>query len=384
MRKVTVVGASLAGLNAARSLRTQGFDGALTIVGAEHHPPYDRPPLSKEFLLGKATPAELALHEDDIDADLDADWRLGTPATGLDTRRRVVHLADGTELASDGVVVATGAAPRALPGAEGLSGVHVLRTLDDAEALRADLNTGTPRIAVVGGSFIGAEIAASCAALGLEVTVVEASAAPLAPVLGQEMAAHCAALHRENGVRLLCGARVARLLGQGKVTGVELDDGRHVPADVVVAGIGVRPNTAWLTGSGVDLGDGVLCDTGCRTSVPGVVAVGDVARLCRSGGGSARIEHWSSANLQPAVAVRNLLAGATVEEYQRKPYFWSDQYGVRLQFAGTTGPGDTVRVVEGDPDERSFAAVYEHGDTVTAVLAMNRPRPFTRLRRSLA
>lgn len=382
MRTVTVVGASLAGLSAARALRSQGFEGALTVVGEEPRPPYDRPPLSKDFLLGKAAVADLALDDED-DAGLDIRWRLGTRATGLAPERRAVLLADGTEIASDGVVIATGAAPLQLPGSGGLTGVHVLRTLDDAEALRADLMAGTPRVAVVGASFIGAEIASSCAALGLDVTVIEAAATPLAAVLGEEIATHCAALHGEGGVRLLCGTRVARLLGADRVTGVELADGHQIPADVVVVGIGVRPNTEWLSDSGIELGDGVLCDAGCRTSLPSVVAVGDVARLRRADGGTARIEHWSNANDQPAIAARNLLAGATVEEFRRVPYFWSDQYGLRLQFAGVRRVDDEVRVVDGDPAERSFAAVYERDGAITAAFAMNRPRPFTRLRRQV-
>ncbi|MFC3996698.1 NAD(P)/FAD-dependent oxidoreductase [Nocardiopsis sediminis] len=384
MKAVTVVGASLAGLGAARALREQGFDGTLTVVGEEPHPPYDRPPLSKDFLLGKAGPADLALHDDHGDSGLDIRWRLGTRATGLDPRRRAVLLADGSEVAGDGVVIATGATPRRLPGPGPQAGVHVLRTLDDAEALRDDLAAGTPRVAVVGGSFIGAEIASSCSALGLEVTVIEAAPLPLAPVLGEEMAAHCTALHADAGVRLLCGTGVARLLGADRVTGVELADGRRIPADVVVVGIGVRPATGWLAGSGVDVDDGVVCDSGCRTSVPGVVAAGDVARLPAPGGGSARAEHWSNASDQPAVAVRNLLAGATVQDYRRTPYFWSDQYGVRIQFAGAARPGDTVRVVDGAPADRSFAAVYERDGAVTAAIALNRPRPFTRLRRTIA
>jgi NADPH-dependent 2,4-dienoyl-CoA reductase/sulfur reductase-like enzyme len=376
---VAVVGASLAGLGAARALRAQGFDGALTLVGAEPHPPYDRPPLSKAVLLGTAGPADLDLC-DPADADLAAGWRLGVPATGLDRHRRSVLLADGTEVRADGVVVATGALPRRLPGPP-LAGVHVLRTREDAAALRGALTSG-PRVVVVGGGFIGAEAASACAALGLDTTVVEATPLPLAGVLGAEMAAHCADLHAAAGVRLLCGTGVARLLGTGRVRAVELADGRRLPADTVVAGIGAVPAADWLAGSGVAVADGVVCDGGGRTSVPGVVAVGDVARW-RTPGGSVRAEHWTAAVEQPAVAVRNLLAGATVAEYRRPPYFWSDQYGVRVQFAGRRAPGDTVRVVEGDPAQRSFAAVYERAGAAAAVLAVDRARAFTRLRRTL-
>ncbi|MFC7327116.1 NAD(P)/FAD-dependent oxidoreductase [Marinactinospora rubrisoli] len=384
MRSVTVVGASLAGLTAARALRDQGFDGRLTVVGAERHRPYDRPPLSKDFLLGRTGAADLALHDDEEEAALAIEWVLGRPAVALDPRRRAVRLADGREIVSDGLVIATGAAARRLPGAD-MAGVHTLRTLDDAEALRAGLSRGRPSVVIVGGSFIGAEIASSCAALGLDVTVVEAAPLPLAPVLGTPMARVCAGLHADHGVRLMCGVQVAGLAGGSRVTGVRLADGRVVRADVVVMGVGVRPGTDWLAGSGVRTADGVVCDPGCRTSVPGVVAAGDVARLQWPGRSPGRrVEHWSNATEQPVTAVRNLLAGALVEESRHVPYFWSDQYGVRLQFAGAAGPGDEVRVEEGDPRERSFAAVYLRDGEVRAVLAMNRPRPFARLRRRIS
>ncbi|MBV2363693.1 NAD(P)/FAD-dependent oxidoreductase [Streptomonospora nanhaiensis] len=383
MKAVTVVGASLAGLAAARALREQGYTGALTVVGAERHAPYDRPPLSKDFLLGKAEAADLALTAED-DSDLDVRWRLGARAVALEPRRRAVVLADGTEVASDAVVVATGAAALPLPGAPRLAGVHTLRTLDDAEALRAELASGSPRVAVVGGSFIGAEIASACAALGLETTVVEAAAAPLEHVLGPEVAAAVAGLHAANGVRLLCGTPVAALAGADRVTGLVLADGRTVLADVVVVGIGARPATDWLTGSGLELDRGVVCDPGLRTALPGVVAVGDAARVRRADGTTTRAEHWSAANDQPPVAVRNLLAGRTVAAYARVPYFWSDQYGRRLQFAGETRPGDTLRVVDGALAESAFAAVYERGGRAVAAVALDRPRAFTRLRKGLA
>ncbi|MFD0776778.1 FAD-dependent oxidoreductase, partial [Streptomonospora algeriensis] len=240
-----------------------------------------------------------------------------------------------------------------------------------------------PRVAVIGGSFIGAEIASACSALGLDTTVVEALPAPLEPVLGPCVARVAAGLHADNGVRLLCGIPVSGLRGHGRVTGVDLADGTVVPADVVVMGIGAKPATAWLEGSGLELDDGVVCGTGLLTGVGGVAAVGDVARLRDADGTSFRPEHWTAAAQQPAVAAANLLAGSTVQEYRRAPYFWSDQYGVRLQFAGRAGPADEVRVVEGSLEERSFAAVYERDGAVTAAAAMDRPRSFTRLRRSI-
>jgi len=394
MRTVTVVGASLAGLHAARGLRDQGFDGRLVIVGEERHRPYDRPPLSKTFLTGEGLTAEsepdgglgpLALTDADDEAELDAEWLLGVRADRLDPSAGAVGLADGRTLRTDGVVIATGAAPRTLR-ATALPGVHTLRTLDDARWLRAELRAGAARVVVIGAGFIGAEVASSCASLGLDVTVVEAAPLPLVPQLGERMAQVCASLHAAHGVTLLCGTGVATLRGTDRVTGVELADGRVLPADVVVVGVGVRPVTGWLEDSGLALDDGVLCDEGCATALPGVVAVGDVARLARPGtAATVRAEHWTSAAEQGAVAARNLLAGTTLEPFGALPYFWSDQYGARIQFAGRREPGDTVRIAEGDPGTGGgFLAVYEREGTPTAVLAVNRPKPFTRLRRELA
>ncbi|QEV22111.1 NAD(P)/FAD-dependent oxidoreductase [Streptomyces alboniger] len=387
MRAVTVVGASLAGLYAARELRAQGFDGRLVVVGAEPHHPYDRPPLSKGFLTGDCAEPQLALSDAEEAAELDAEWILGARAHALDARGRTVVLDDGRTLASDGVVIATGAFARHLPG-PALTGVHTLRTLDDARALRRALVHGPRRVVVIGGGFIGAETASSCVALGHDVTVVEAAQLPLAAQLGAEMAFVCAGLHARGGARLLTGAGVTALrgagpttLGGGAVTAVELSDGRLLPADVVVVGIGAAPNTGWLTGSPLALDDGVLCDDGCVTTLPQVVAVGDVARV-----GGDRAEHWTSATEQPRVAVRNLLARHTVETARPLPYFWSDQYGSRLQFAGRRGEGDTVRIVEGSPDALGgggFLAVYERAGRTTAVLALDRARPFTKVRRAL-
>ncbi|MGW9077042.1 NAD(P)/FAD-dependent oxidoreductase [Streptomyces kronopolitis] len=381
MKSVAVIGASLAGLHAARALRTEGFDGRLVIVGDEHHGPYDRPPLSKGLLTGATGPDQLALADAEEIAELDAEWLLGTEATGLDTGGRAVLLDGGRRLATDGVVLATGAAPLRLPG-PAPAGAHTLRTLDDAQALRADLTRGPVRVVVIGGGFIGAEVASSCAALGHHVTVVEAAPLPLVPQLGDAMAGVCAALHADHGVTLRTGTGVSRLHGEGaggRVSGVELADGRLLPAEVVVTGIGVRPRTAWLAGSGLPLDDGVRCDAGCATPLPQVVAVGDVARV-----DGTRAEHWTSATEQAATAAHNLLAGRTARTHRSVPYFWSDQYGVRIQFAGRRLPGDTPRVLEGSPDDRSFLACYERDGHPTAVLALNRPRPFMRLRRTLA
>lgn len=379
MRTVVVVGAALAGLNAARALREQHFAGRVVVVGAEEHPPYDRPPLSKAFLAGEVGVDDIALAEP-ADAGLELDWRLGVTATGLDRARRAVLLDSGEELAADGIVLATGARARALPGPR-LAGVHTLRTLDDAAALRAALVPGS-RLVVVGAGLIGAEVASTARTLGVEVTVVEAGAAPLAAVLGPEIGAVCAGLHAEHGVRLIAGVAVREAFGDARVRGLRLADGRTLPADTVVAGIGALPNVEWLAGSGIGAdGSGVRTDAGGATNVPAVVAAGDCACAASAfAGGPLRQEHWTNAAQQPATAVATLL-GRPAPQPPAAPYFWSDQYGVRLQYAGHHRPGDAVEVVEGDLDSRRFVAAYRRGEDTVAVVAMNQPRLFGKWRR---
>ncbi|MFI1711924.1 NAD(P)/FAD-dependent oxidoreductase [Streptomyces griseoruber] len=384
MRSITVVGASLAGLSTVRALRTDGYDGEIVVVGEERHTPYDRPPLSKDFLKGNVDAAALSLGDTEEYADLDVQWLLGERAVRLDPGARTVTLAGGRHVRTHGVVIATGAAARTLPGTDGLVGVHTLRTLDDALALRAELTNGRPRLVVIGAGFIGAEVASTARGLGLDVTVVEALGIPLERQLGREMGLVCSSLHTDHGVRLLCGTGVAGLLGEGRVTGVRLADGRVLPADVVVVGVGVRPATDWLAGSGVPVDDGVVCDAGCATGVPGVVAVGDVARCPHPfTGRHARIEHWSNAGEHAKTAARTLLTGVSAPAPATAPYFWSDQYGVRIQLAGYVAPGAEPEVVEGDPGSRSFTAVYRREGTPVAVLSLNQPKFFNRLRRTL-
>ncbi|MBV7695630.1 NAD(P)/FAD-dependent oxidoreductase [Streptomyces sp. TRM70350] len=383
MRTVAVVGASLAGLSAARSLRKQGYDGRLVLIGDELHRPYDRPPLSKEFLSGTLGEAELALEADD--EDLGAEWLLGVRATGLDHARRAVRLGDGREVPADGVVIATGAAARTLPGSEGLAGVHTLRTLDDARALRDELARGG-RLVVIGGGFIGAEVASTAYALGLDVTVVEAAATPLAGPLGETMGAVVSALHADHGVRLECGVGVKGLSGETRVDAVLLEDGRSIPADIVVVGVGARPNVEWLEGSGIALDNGVKCGADGRTSLAGVVAVGDCANWYDPRAGHhRRVEHWTGARERPDAAVATLLAGGAVEPgVPRPPYFWSDQYGVKIQFAGHAAGADSVSIEAGAADDRDVLAVYRRAGNPVAVLGMNQPRLFTRWRKQLA
>ena len=375
------MGGSLAGLSAARALRQLGFDGRLSVVGAEWRRPYDRPPLSKAFLAGTAEVADLSLEA--AGEDLAADWRLGSTAVALRPSEQTVELADGSRLRADGVVLASGASP-VKPFPPGLVGVHTLRTLDDAIALRAELLPGV-RIVVVGAGFIGAEVASTANGLGLDVTVVEASPVPLAGPLGREMGAAVGALHTAHGVRLVTGVGVQGLSGTGRVDAVALGDGRSLPADVVVVGVGVRPNVGWLTGSGLDLTNGVLCDSIGATPIREVVAVGDCATWFDPAlGGHHRLEHWTGARERAAIAVAGLLSGGTDRRTERPPYFWSDQYGQTIQVAGHTRGFTSVAVEEGSLADGQFLAVYRIGDEPVAVLAIGHPKPFMRWRKLLA
>lgn len=383
MKHIAIVGASLAGLSAARALRAQGFDGQLTVVGDEAARPYDRPPLSKEFLSGAVTEADLALESDDD--DLQARWLLGVAATRLDSRSGTVELGDGSRIAADGVVIATGSRARRWPGTAEMSGVHVIRTIDDAIALRAQLQPGA-RLVVIGAGFIGAEVASTARKLGLDVTVVEAAPTPLQVQLGQWLGGVVAGAHAANGTTLICGVGVAGLSSAGgRVTGVDLADGRRLPADVVVVGIGGVPNIEWLQDSGLELGNGVQCGANGQTSLPNVVAVGDCAAWHDSSTGARhRVEHWTGALERPAVAVAALLSGGLGPDTAVKaPYFWSDQYGSRIQFAGLAAPDDEVTIEEGSCEDRCLLATYRRDGRLVAVLGVDQPRLFTRWRRQL-
>ncbi|MDP9093131.1 MAG: FAD-dependent oxidoreductase, partial [Actinomycetota bacterium] len=366
---------SLAGLSAAETLRKDGYDGQLVVVGQEHVRPYDRPPLSKQILRGEWEPHHLFLRDDAHLDKLDVDWKLGQRAAGLDLDARAVILDNGETVPFDGLVVATGATPRRLPGSADLEGVHVLRTLDDALAIRVQLE-GRPRVCVVGGGFIGAEVAAACRARGLDVTVVEALAAPLAHVLPTELASACSALHLDHGVDLRCGTTVAGFEGNRRVEAVRLDGGETVPADVVVVGIGVIPETAWLASSGLAIDNGVLCDATLATTAPGVVAAGDVARWPNVlFGEMMRIEHWTNAIDQGAAAARRLLLGEDkAQPFAPVPYVWSDQYDTKIQMLGRIKAGDDVRVVNGSYAEGQFVALTGRAGRLVGALGFNEPR----------
>ncbi|MEO6627519.1 MAG: FAD-dependent oxidoreductase [Aquihabitans sp.] len=383
MDRIVIVGASLAGVHAAETLRNEGFAGSITVVGDEGHRPYDRPPLSKQVLTGEWDAARIALPAG-VDGALDVTWELGQPATSLDLVGRTIGLADHRMLPFDGLVVATGARARTIAGTETLTGVHTLRTLDDALRVRAAIESGLERVVVVGAGFIGAEVAASCRSLGLDVTMVEPLAQPLARVLGPEMGAVLADLHRDNGVHLRLGVGVDAIEGDARVERVRLSDGTVVPADLVVVGIGVIANTEWLEGSGLTIENGVMCDQ-TTLAAPGVVAAGDVARWPNALFGEVmRVEHWEHALDMGAHAARRLLEGdGPGTPYTPVPWFWSDQYDRKLQLAGRAGPDDRMEVVAGSIAERRFCALYGRGDRVVGALAMNMPAQVVRYRRAI-
>lgn len=383
MRTVAIVGTSLAGLRAAETFRREGFDGRIVAIGAEPHLPYDRPPLSKELLRGDWEPDQLVLRKQGVD-DLDLDWRLDARAVALHTAAREIELHDGERVAFDGLVIATGASPRRLPNQPNLAGLFTLRTLDDALALR-ELLDARPKVVVIGAGFIGAEIAATCRARHLEVTVLEMLPQPMVRGLGPELGAVLAAIHRDHGVDLRLGVQVDAIEddGAGQVRGVRLGDGSVVAADVVVVGVGVVPETAWLEGSGLTIDNGVVCDDSCLAA-PGIVAAGDVARWPNAlfDGERMRLEHWTNATEQGVHAARRLLGHE--EPFAPVPFVWSDQYDRKIQTVGVVSADADVHVAHGTLDERQFVALFGHGGRLLGALGFNRPRFVMQYRRMIA
>jgi 3-phenylpropionate/trans-cinnamate dioxygenase ferredoxin reductase subunit len=384
MNTIVVVGGSLAGLRGAEALRRFGFAGRLVLIGEEPHRPYDRPPLSKEILRGDREPEQIGLTKPESFDALELDLKLGQRAEALDTRARSVRLEGGEEVGFDGLLIATGASPRRLPGTPDLAGIHVLRTLDDSLAIRSALER-SPRVAVVGAGFIGAEVAASCRARGLDVTLIETLPLPLAGAVGKEIGEVIADLHRDNGVDLRLSARVEGFDGGERVERVRLADGSVVDADLVVVGIGVRPTTGWLESSGLELEDGVVCDETCATSEEGIVAAGDIARWYNPlFGESMRTEHWTNAVEQANAAAERLLKGAgAVAPFAPVPFVWSDQYDRKIQSAGRFGPEDEVRIVHGSLEERRFVALHGRDGKLVGAVAMNRVRQLMAIRRRI-
>ncbi|MYR26586.1 MULTISPECIES: FAD-dependent oxidoreductase [unclassified Streptomyces] len=371
-RSVVVVGASAAGLAVAEGLRAAGFAGRVALIGAEGHLPYDRPPLSKQLLSGAWSPARLALRQSaEVDA-LGLDLRLGVAATGVDVAGRRVALADGSSYAYDDLVVATGTRARRLPGTEGLANVHVLRTLEDALALRETV-AARRSLVVVGGGFVGAEAAAVARTAGCEVTLVTDTPQPMSDALGEELGAMLRAVHEEHGVRIETGVLVDRVLAaEGRASGVVLADGRRIGADAVLVGIGAIPRTEWLADSGLPLGDGVVCDP-CLRAAPGVWAAGDIAAWPDPVTGVLhRVEHRTNAGEQGLAVARNILAGpGNARPFTSVPYVWSDQYELKIQIYGSTRGADDITVVEGDTASRRLVAVYGREGRLRAAVGVN-------------
>ena len=385
-RTIVLVGASLAGLRAAETLRREGYDGRLVLVGAESHLPYDRPPLSKELLAGELEPDQIALRKQPYD-DLDLDLRLGRRATHLDVANGVIELDDGAEsFGFDGLVVATGSRPRTLPGTPALDGIFVLRTVDDCLAIRARLDAH-PRVVVIGAGFIGSEVAATCRGRGLDVTVLEMLATPLERAVGPVVGDACGRLHRDHGVDLRCSVKVAGFEGVDRVERVRLADGSTVNADLVVVGVGAVPETRWLNDSGLDLDDGVMCDETCLAA-PGIVAAGDVARWPNPlfDGERMRVEHWTNATEQGVAAARRLLVedAASAEPFAPVPFVWSDQYDVKIQVVGSIRGDDEVTVADGSLHEHRFVALFGRGGRLVGALGFSRPRLVMRYRKLIA
>jgi NADPH-dependent 2,4-dienoyl-CoA reductase/sulfur reductase-like enzyme len=375
--RVVIVGASLAGTRTAQALRMKGFDGTITLIGDEDRPPYDRPPLSKEHLRAgpPASPTPL------LDQALDVDLRLGTTAVRLDTRAREVQTGTGERLRYDRVVLATGSRPRTWPLAAGRSGILMLRTVADADLLRAALEE-RPRVAVLGGGFIGSEVAAAARERGLHVTIIEMLPAPMSASLGPQAGHLLGRLHAEHGVDLRCGTTVTQVRGAGRVEQLVLADGAVLDADLVVVGIGAVPVTGWLADSGLDVTDGVRCDEHLRAIGPGdVYAAGDVANWPHPLFGRLRVEHWTNAQEHAALVAAAIVGDARPAD--AVPYVWSDQYGRRIQIVGRPHPSHAATIIE-DAESGQHIAVYQDQGQVRGVLTIDAPKSMLRGRRAIA
>jgi NADPH-dependent 2,4-dienoyl-CoA reductase/sulfur reductase-like enzyme len=383
---VVIVGGGLAAARTAEQLRKSGYVEPVTIVSDEEHLPYDRPPLSKDVLhdSGRGI-GDVTLKPAEFYADNDIALRLGASAQSVDTAAKTLTLTDGFVLDYDDLVIATGLEPKRIPSFPDLDGIRVLRSFDEAVALR-DHAASARRAVIIGAGFIGCEVAASLRKLGVEVVLVEPQPAPLAGVLGEQIGELVARLHRGEGVDVRTGVGVAEVLGSedpgaAAVSGVILSDGSELDADLVVVGIGSRPATDWLVGSGVTLDNGVICDEVGRTSEPHVWALGDVASWRDSDGHQVRVEHWSNVAEQARVMVPAML-GLEVPALVVVPYFWSDQYDVKIQCLGEPRAGDVVHIV--DDDGRKFLAYYERDGALVGVVGGGMPGKVMKARAKVA
>ena len=376
---IVIAGGGLAAQRAVETLRRNGHDGPIRLVSDEAVAPYDRPPLSKDYLAGRIDEAALRFRADEWYGDRDVELLLGERAAALDVAARELTLASGSRLAFSQLLIATGSRPRRLPGTERFSNLHELRSLADARRLREALRPGA-RLAVIGAGFIGQEVASSAHRLGSHVTVIEAAAAPLAAVLGVELGGWFAQLHRDEGIDVRLLARIMRLHGGDDVEAIELDDGHRIDCDLVVVGIGTVPATAWLAGSGLD-DDGIPVDATGRTAVPRIYAAGDAAKhLDARLGGHVRTEHWEAAARQGAAAARAMLGLAVPAP--STPSFWSDQHGIRIQYIGHAHGADEIRI-DGDPRARDFTATFIANRRPIGALLIGRPHALPEIRRQI-
>jgi 3-phenylpropionate/trans-cinnamate dioxygenase ferredoxin reductase subunit len=372
MTTFAIVGGGLAGATAAQTLRDEGYDGEVVLLGDEPHRPYERPPLSKDYLQGKSPRDKVFVHPEGWYAEHDVDLRIGVSAAGLDLQARRLLTSDGASVPYDSLLIATGSTPRrlAMPGAD-LDGVLYLRRLDDSDRIRAAF-AARPSVVIVGAGWIGLETAAAARAAGLSVTVLEQAEAPLARILGSRMSAVFSQLHRDNGVDLRCGVTVSELTGtSGHVTGVRLGDGTEIEADLVLVGVGISPEATLAETAGLAIGNGITVDEHLRTSDPDVYAAGDVADAFHPLlGHRLRVEHWANARRQGAVAARSMLGQDAV--YARLPYFFSDQYDLGMEYSGYVDPAgvDDV-VVRGDLPGRRFVAFWLVEGKVRAGMSVN-------------
>jgi 3-phenylpropionate/trans-cinnamate dioxygenase ferredoxin reductase component len=368
---VLIIGASVAGVGAANELRRCGFPGRITLVDAQAHLPYDRPPLSKAALQGEVALPDLQFHDHDHYARTKIDLQLGSAAQRLDPHARTVFLESGQSLTADRIIIATGARARPFPADRCTGTVHLLRSLDDATQLRALFRPGK-RLVVIGGGFIGAEVASTASSLGLHVVVIEAARLPFERIMGSQIAARLADLHVQAGVELLCGVAVERIERAACGQRVFTADDMRIDADVVVAGLGSLPNVEWLASSGLELSNGILCDEQGRTRAPGIFATGDVAAwLDRLNGLHVRHEHWTAAREQARIVAQSISGGIGTLWRDFVPYFWSDLYGVRLQMLGSAVDADDIRIVHQDNEKQAFVAEYRKAGELIGVVGCN-------------
>ncbi|KUI06495.1 pyridine nucleotide-disulfide oxidoreductase [Mycobacterium lehmannii] len=375
---IVIVGGGLAAARTAEQLRRSEYSGPVTIVSDEDHLPYDRPPLSKEVLRSETD--DVSLKPAEFYEENDITVLLGNGARSVDTATQTLTLADGTELPYDELIIATGLVPKRIPSFPDLAGIHVLRNYDESVALRQEAGSAR-RAVVVGAGFIGCEVAASLRKLGVDVALVEPQPAPLASVLGEQIGELVARVHRAEGVDVRCGVGVSEVQGSDRVETVVLSDGTELEADLVVVGIGSRPSTDWLEGSGLKLDNGVVCDDHGRASAPHVWAIGDVASWRHNLGHQVRVEHWSNVADQARVLVPTML-GQEPPTAVSVPYFWSDQYDVKIQCLGEPEAEDVVHVVE--DDGRKFLAYYERDGVVAGVVGGGMPGKVMKVRAKIA